>query len=231
MQVNNLDTFLALIKSQNKEQLIEFYTSTSELEQLKLQQKLFQLGTKLKQVEAFSALAQLLLEKSHVPKNFPALFNNNAVFEFYLHCLKSMCLFTFQDEQKRNLLHYLFANRGAKLTPPFNLIRALLLFESNLNLATALLQQDSKGNTPLQTYLQFNPNFSALSHIELSAFLALLEVEKNQRLEKPNQTKMLLHSEQLANQVGLSLTSRPQRLMLLACYLNVEQNELIKQLG
>lgn len=231
MQTNNLEQFLSLIKSQNKAQLIAFYNSTSELEQLTLQQKLFQLGSQLNQTESFSLLAQLLLQNSTIPSRFPALCNANDVFEFYLQSLKTLCLFTFQDEQKRNVLHYLFANRGGKAVPPFNLIRALLLFESNLNLVTALLQRDHKGNTPLQTYLQFNPCFKELSQIELSAYLALLEVEQRESNSAPNSTKMLLNAKQLAEQLAEPLVVGSQRLLLLACYLNVEQGELVRQLG
>ena len=92
--------------------------------------------------------------------------------------------------QQCNVLHYLFTNNQlvvANPPPPFNYLRSMMLFGSNKALCGALCQRNQQKLTPIEAYLFTNQNLAPLATHELTALLALIEIEnKQQEIDSTN---------------------------------------------
>ncbi|WP_372767600.1 hypothetical protein [Pseudoalteromonas sp.] len=151
--------------------------------------------------------------------------------KFFTPLLKTMAHFTVQDEKKRNVLHYLFVARGQPKVVPFTYIRSLLLFESNLFLPKALTQTESNNLTPLECYLHLNIQGNILPYPELTAFLALIEIEQTQRPVNTNSLGIALsrfHKQK--RDFRLDNKFIDQKALLLASYYGVSVQAVLKKI-
>ncbi|WP_440053888.1 hypothetical protein ACSLBF_13545 [Pseudoalteromonas sp. T1lg65] len=127
-----------------------------------------------------------------------------------------------QDAIGNNVLHYLLSNTPAE-QPAFNYLRTLMHFESKELLQTALCARNNKHLTPIECYLAYNPPKQPLAIQELSAFLALCEVEN--RLKTPETTSNLKAiTNFMKNQGGYDDYQR----FLVATYYQVNSDDLCR---
>ena len=83
----------------------------------------------------------------------------------------------------------------------------------------ALCQRNSKGLTPIEVYLFSNPNFTPLPQHELTALLALIEIERKQQAVEINNCIPIVEAiGKLGKNQNIPMNRELQRLILIAIY-------------
>ncbi|BED88080.1 hypothetical protein PspMM1_05480 [Pseudoalteromonas sp. MM1] len=114
---------------------------------------------------------------------------------FFTPALKANKGFLAQDMQGNNVLHSVFKHAHAQKLP-FNYVRSLMLFESNDELAKALVQTNALGLTPVACYIAYAKKPTTPVKHEFSALLALMEIEQKQN---PTAKQQLVNTLKGAN--------------------------------
>ena len=139
---------------------------------------------------------------------------------FFTSALQLEDNFKKTDHFQNNTLHYLLAgNKSIENKTPFNYLRSMMLFGSNDTLRDALCQRNYKGLTPIEVYLFSNPNFTPLPQHELTALLALIEIERKQQAVEINNCIPIVEAiGKLGKNQNIPMNSELQRLILIAIY-------------
>ena len=95
----------------------------------------------------------------------------------------------------------------------------MMLFGSNELLRDVLCQRDCQNFTPIEAYLMANTNLSVLPTYELTALLALIEIEnKQQPVDDNNYMPITQAVGKLCGRQAQRMSNELQRLILIAAY-------------
>jgi len=228
----HIKILIHLLSTDDHKALLQHYLTSSESENVVQLAYLFQQGMgDFSQFEFFQQLASKLIESKSLPMALIAQIKTGDTLSFFTSALQLNDNFKKIDHLQRNALHYLFA--GNQLTtsiPPFNYLRSMMLFGSNGTLRDALCQRDNQNLTPIEVYLFSNQNLTNLPAHELTALLALLEIEsKQQAVDASNylptiqSVSKICHSQVQVNNREL------QRLILIAIYFTKPIEDVVNE--
>ena len=222
-----------LLKNDNKG-LIQHYQTSEESENIAQLAYLFHQGMSdnLK-FDIFQQLATKLVASKNLPIALIAQIKTSDTLSFFTLALQLQDNFKKVDHLQRNALHYLFSGNQLKEDkPPFNYLRSMMLFGSNETLRDALCQRDYDNLTPIEVYLFSNQNLTSLSPHELTAFLALIEIEsKQQDVDSSNLMKIMQGVLEIGNRQKMVMNSELQRLILIAIYFSKPIKEIVSNLN
>ena len=223
-----LADFIVRLKKSSIDELTCYFTQLNDSQQTEVLTFFYLQGNKSEQnFDYFQTLAERLNGKASIPKPLVKLITNQSRLMFFTPLLKYATNFAVKDEKGRNVLHYLFVARGEKTPPPFNYIKSLLLFESNLFLAKALIQEEKSGLVPIEAYLHLNLQFDEVPKHEFTAVLALIEAERAHRdVNLKNKNAAISRFKKVCNEFTISSEAKEQRATLIASYYAIELSEL-----
>jgi len=243
----HMKTLYGLLTNTDLKGLLKHYLACNEKENLSQIAFLFQQGQiKSTNFDFYQQLATKFIESKGLPVALIRQIKNNDILSFFTPALQLKANFNKVNDQQRNVLHYLMLGDNSLMlgeenslseekspAPPFNYLRSLMLFESNELIHFALCQRDAQNFTPVETYLHANQNLDDLPNHELSALLALIEIEsKKQEVVANNYLpiiqsvrKLCLFQNQNQNQNQSKeqnqkqiISQKLQRLLLIAAY-------------
>ena len=209
-----------MLKNNNKG-LLDHYKNSEESENVAQLAYLFHQGMNdITSFDVYQQLATKLISSKNLPLSLIAQIKNSDTLSFFTSALQLEDNFKKTDNFQSNTLHYLLAgNKSIENKTPFNYLRSMMLFGSNDTLRDALCQRNSKGLTPIEVYLFSNPNFTPLPQHELTALLALIEIERKQQAVEINNCIPIVEAiGRLGKNQNIPMNSELQRLILIAIY-------------
>jgi hypothetical protein len=106
-----------------------------------------------------------------------------------------------------------------------------MLFGSNAALCSGICQRDQQNLTPIESYLFVNKNFSLLANHELTALLALIEIEsKQQAVEQTNYPLSIQAVKILCLDQDHIPNHELQRIMLIATYYSISIHQVVSDI-
>jgi len=229
----HLQTLINLLTTNDIKTLLQHYLSSSNTENVTQLGFMFQQGKiKSSAFDYYQQLATSLIEQKGFPPELIVKIKTHDTQTFFTPALQIKDNFSQTDHLQRNVLHYLFTNNNQMITsnsqPPFNYLRSMMLFGSNEALRDALCQRDQQNLTPIEAYLFSNKNISSLANHELTALLALIEIEsKQQAVDKTNYPLFIRTVGELCqDQVKQEL----QRIMLIAAYFAIPVKQVLSDI-
>jgi hypothetical protein len=221
---------LDLLLKNDNEGLLQHYQTSEESENIAQLAYLFHQGiSDNTKFDVFQQLATKLVASKHLPVALIAQIKTSDTLSFFTLALQLQDNFKKRDDLQRNALHYLFSgDQSGEDKPPFNYLRSMMLFGSNETLRDALCQRDAEGLTPIEVYLFSNQNLTPLPPHELTALLALIEIEsKQQNVDTTNYIKILQGVSNLGSRQKIIMNSELQRLILIAIYFSKPITEIV----
>jgi len=217
----HIQTLINLMLKNNNKGLLDHYKNSEESENVAQLAYLFHQG--MNDITSFGVYQQLatkLISSKNLPLSLIAQIKNSDTLSFFTSALQLEDNFKKTDHFQSNTLHYLLAgNKSIENKTPFNYLRSMMLFGSNDTLRDALCQRNSKGLTPIEVYLFSNPNFTPLPQHELTALLALIEIERKQQAVEINNCIPIVEAiGRLGKNQNIPMNSELQRLILIAIY-------------
>jgi len=241
----HIKILVELLTKSDLEGLLQHYLASNESENVTQLAFMFQQGQKqLSHYEFLQELTAKFIESKGLPLAVIERICTSDTLSFFTPALQLAENFIKKDEQQRNVLHCLFIGKkllGIKATtnknietnqpPPFNYVRSMMLFGSNETLRSALCERDKNALTPIEVYLADNQNITALLVHELTALLALIEIEnKQQVLVAENYGLVIQNFSQLCHQQEQIITDDLQRILLIATYFKKSVEQVITDL-
>jgi hypothetical protein len=216
--------------------LLEHYLDSSEAENI------VQLGFMFKQGQIKSAsfsfyqeLATSFISNKAFPPALICKIKTNNTLIFFTPALQIKDNFNKADTLQRNVLHTLFTNNEVitpASQPPFNYLRSMMLFGSNVALRDSLCRRDQQNLTPIEAYLFINKNFNAVAPHEFTALLALIEIEGNQQVVvHDNYTLFIQTVGKLCQDQTLIANHELQRVILIATYYSISIIQVISDMN
>ena len=203
-----VDDFAKLSSQQQSMQLIHLYQSAQRMDI---------------KYSYLQNVATRILTEHPFPQDLISEFKHTELLSFFTPGLKLYNGFALQNDLKNNVMHTLFSHCDAN-TLPFNYVRSLMLFESNESLLQALTQVNSKGLTPVASYITCNKVQTSLPKHEFSALLALMEAQFKQN-ENINTAAFLNALINLKNTL-LSHTLNEYTILLASAYLRCKTEKI-----
>jgi hypothetical protein len=231
----HLQTLVNLLTKMDLKALLQHYLDSGEIENIDQLSFMFKQGQiKSSSFDFYQELVTSFIEKKGFPTALIAKIKTNDTLSFFTPALQLEDNFNRIDPQQRNVLHYLFTNNQLVETstqPPFNYLRSMMLFESNKALRDGLCQRDQQNLTPIEAYLFANTNVSPLATHELTALLALIEIEsKQQAIDQANYSLCVQSVTKLCRgQVQLP-NHELQRIMLIATYYTISIHQVVSDI-
>ncbi len=215
---------------------LQHYLNSTDAENTAQLAFLFQQGQlKPDKFEFYQELATKSIEQKGFSIQLLVQIKNSERLSFFTPALQLKDNFSKTNHQQQNVLHCLLAGNQANTEnsqPPFNYLRSMMLFESNDSLRNALCQRDDSNLTPIEIYFVANKNLINLPDHELTALLALIEIEsKQQAVDGNNYTYIMQSVGKLCRDQNLSISSDLQRLMLIAAYYSKAVIECINKIN
>lgn len=229
-----MQTLVNLLSTNDDNALLQHYIASNESENVVQLAYLFQQGmSEVAKFDFYQQLATKLIESKGLPTKLIAQIKTSDTLSFFTLALQLQDNFNKTDQLQRNTLHYLLAgNQLAVKQPPFNYLRSMMLFGSNDTLRDALCQRDSQNLTPIEVYLLFNQNLAILPAHELTALLALIEIEsKQQALDITNYSPIIQAAGKLCHSQIQGINSEVQRLQLIAIYFAKPIKDIVTQIN
>ena len=217
----HIQTLINLMLKNNNKGLLDHYKNSEESENVAQLAYLFHQGMNdITSFDVYQQLATKLISSKNLPLSLIAQIKNSDTLIFFTSALQLEDNFKKTDHFQSNTLHYLLAgNKSIENKTPFNYLRSMMLFGSNDTLRDALCQRNSKGLTPIEVYLFSNPNFTPLPQHELTALLALIEIERKQQAVEINNCIPIVEAiGRLGKNQNIPMNSELQRLILIAIY-------------
>lgn len=207
-------------KLQHSQSPADYYQACTESENI--EQLIFLFKQSQQSVDAFDLYQRLMLQlvaDKPLPCALFILINALPTLDFFLPAIKQHHQFLQTDLKGRSILHYLFAARATKSHPPFNYIRAMMLFESNENLAKALSLKDNTQLSALEVYFMLNHDLTPLPKHELNAVIALIEIEHKQHVVEATHYPVVIRSlKKLVLEHHQKGVNTSERSLLIATY-------------
>ena len=229
----HMQTLIHLLSKNDENALLEHYLAAEESENIVQLAYLFREGiSDLSKFDVYQQLATKFIESKSLPTAIIAQIKTNDTLSFFTSALQLMDNFKKTDSLQRNALHYLCAgNQLVASKPPFNYLRSMMLFGSNETLRDALCQRDSRNLTPIEVYLFSNQNLTPLPPHELTALLALIEIEsKQQAVDATNYRPTIEAVNALCGSQSQVITSDLQRLILIAIYFSKPIESIVNEI-
>jgi len=229
----HMQTLIHLLTKNDDNALREHYLESSESENVVQLAYLFQQGrSDLSTFDFYQQLATQLIASKGLPTALIAKIQTSDTLSFFTAALQLKDNFTKKDHRQRNALHYLLAgNQSVTSKPTFNYLRSMMLFESNETLRDALCQRDEQNLTPIEVYLSANQSLTALPPHELTALLALIEIQsKQQEVDASNYLLTIQAVGQLCRSQDKGINSDLQRLILIAIYFTKPIKDLVNEI-
>ncbi|TWX52581.1 hypothetical protein [Colwellia hornerae] len=226
----HMQTFCYLLSKNDDNALRQHYLASGESENIVQLAYLFQQGiNESVTFEFHQKLATTLIASKCFPSALIAQIKTNDTLSFFTPGLQLQDNFKQTDHQQRNALHYLLAgNKVVASKPPFIYLRSMMLFGSNDTLRDALCQRDHANLTPIEVYLSANQNLNSLPAHELTALLALIEIEsKQQTLATMNYSQVIKAVTEICHRQNKGINSELQRLILIAIYYKKAINDIV----
>lgn len=203
--------------------LLQHYLDSSNTENVVQLGFMFKQGQiKSSNYDFYQELATSFINNKDFPPALVSKIKTNNTLSFFTAALQIEDNFNKTDAQQRNVLHYLFTNNELitpDTQPPFNYLRSMMLFGSNTSLRGALCQRDNQKLTPIEAYLFSNKNFTALAPHELTALVALMEIESNQQaVDQDNYSLFIQAVSKLCQEQNQLVNNELQRIILIATY-------------
>jgi len=220
VQNQTLQRFISYIKTQQVDKLPEFYTQLSDSDCVLVLKFCFEQAIQNQEVYIFfqDLCKQLITEKKALPEGLITGINTLERLAFFSSALTEIEGYKQANRQGNTLVHALCTN-SQQTEWPFNFLRSLMLFERNESLAHALGHKNHQRMRPIDCYLAFNHNLAKLPDHELSALLALIEIQsKTSEQSEPG----LLHAicqflvkEKINKQLD---STHPRILLIASCF-------------
>jgi hypothetical protein len=230
----HMQTLIHLLSKDDDQALIQHYLTSTESENIVQLAHLFQQGmNELSKFDFYQQLATKLIESKTLPPALIAQIKTNDTLSFFTSALQLKNNFKEVDHLQRNALHYLLAGNPLTVnTPPFNYLRSMMLFGSNETLRDALCQRDNQNLTPIEVYLLSNQNLASLPPHELTALLALIEIEsKQQAVDATNYLPTIQAVVKLCRTQVQVINSELQRLILIAIYFTKPIKDIVNEMN
>jgi len=232
----HLQTLINLLTKMDLKALLQHYLNSNDNENIVQLGFMFKQGQiKSSSFDFYQQLATSFIEKKGVSSALIARIKTSDTLNFFTPALQIKSNFNKIDHQQRNVFHYLFTNNqlvSASAQPPFNYLRSMMLFGSNEALRDGLCQRDQQNLTPIEAYLFINENFSPLANHELTALLALIEIEsKQQDVEQANYSLFIQAVGKLCQGQALIINFELQRIMLIATYYKTSIKQVVNDLA
>jgi hypothetical protein len=230
----HIQTMLDFFMKNDNQGLLQHYQTSEESENIAQLAYLFHQGmSDISKFDIFQQLATKLIASKNLPTALIAQIKTSDTLSFFTSALQIQDNFKKTDNLQRNALHYLLAgNQLADNKTPFNYLRSMMLFGSNETLRDALCQRDAENLTPIETYLYSNKNLNALPHYELTALLALIEIEsKQQDVDAANYKKIILVVNKLCHSQVRVMNNELQRLILIAIYFAKPIKDIVNEIN
>lgn len=232
----HLQILINLLQKNNLKTLLQHYLDSSEIQNTAQLGFMFQQGEiKLANFDYYQQLAMSFIETKGLSHSLIAKIKTNSTLNFFTPALQIADNFKKVDPQQRNVLHYLFTNNkmiSASSQPPFNYLRSMMLFGSNNALRNGLCQRNQQNLTPIEAYLFTNKNFTPLANHELTALLALIEIESKQ--QEVNQTNYSLFIKTISifcKEQALLANHELQRTILIATYYTTSIQQVVNDIN
>jgi hypothetical protein len=221
----HMKTLIDLFKANNYDGLSAHYLASSEPENIGQLAFIYQQGQKSSsRFDFYQQIITKLIGSKSLPEALIKEFKTSDMLSFFTPVLLAQGSFNKVNQLQRNVLHYLLESNqslSAKVQPPFNYLRSMMLFESNEALCNALCQRDSQNLTPVEAYLHNNQNLTVLPNHELSALFALTEIEsKQQAVCETNYIRVIQAVKKICHSQVQDINENLQRLLLIASYYN-----------
>ena len=231
----HLQTLINLLTKMDLKALLQHYLDSGETENIDQLGFMFKQGQiKSPSFDFYQQLATSFIEQKGFPIALIAKIKTNDTLSFFTPALQIEDNFNRADPQQRNVLHYLFTNNQLAKTstqPPFNYLRSMMLFGSNVALRDGLCQRDLQNLTPIEGYLFVNKNFSLLANHEFTALLALIEIEsKQQAVDQTNYSLCIQSVSKLCRGQAQLPNHELQRIMLIATYYTISIHQVVSDM-
>jgi len=229
----HIQTLISLLTKKDFKTLLAFYQQSNEIENIDQLAFVYQQGQKsLSVFEFYQQIATKFIESKGLPESLINQINNSDSLSFFTPGLQQNENFSKVNQQQRNTLHFLLAGTAqSSELPPFNYLRSMMLFESNESLSAALKQRDCKNLTPIEVYMLVNSNLKTLPNHELTALLALIEIETKQHsINLKNYKNIILAVRQLCKKQNTIVDEELQRTLIIATYYEKSTNQVINDL-
>ena len=229
----HIQTLIALLTKKDFKALLAFYMQSSDLENIDQLAFIYQQSQKsLSVFEFYQQIATKFIESKGLPQALINQINSSDALSFFTPSLQLNENFNKTNQQDRNVLHFLFAGKTqSSELPPFNYLRSMMLFESNESLSRALIQRDCKNLTPIEVYMFANANLAALPNHELTALLALIEIEnKQQTIDLSNYQGIIQSIKNFCKKQSLTINEQLQRILIVATYYSKPSDLILKDL-
>ena len=230
----HLQTLINLLVKNDLKALLQHYLESSGTENIAQLGFMFQQG-QIKSFDFYQQLATSFIENKGFSVALIAKIKTNDTLNFFTPALQIEGNFNKTDHQQRNVLHYLFTNNqviAASTQPPFNYLRSMMLFGSNEALRDGLCQRDQQNLTPIEAYLFTNKNFASLANHELTALLALIEIESKQKeVDQTNYSLFIQAVSKLCRDQALLTNHELQRIMLIATYYTTSIKQVVSDMN
>jgi len=232
----HLQILISLLTKNDLKALLQHYLDSSEAENIVQLGFMFKQGQiKLSTFDYYQQLATSFIETKGLCVGLIAKIKTNNTLNFFTQALQIADNFNKTDHQQRNVLHYLFTNNqliSASSPPPFNYLRSMMLFGSNKALHDGLCQRDQQNLTPIEAYLFTNKNLTPLANHELTALLALIEIEnKQQEVEQSNYSTTIQAVSELCPEQTQLTNPELQRIMLIATYYTIPIKQVVSDIN
>jgi hypothetical protein len=230
----HMQTLIHLLSINDDNALLEHYLASQASENIVQLAYLFREGiSDLSKFDVYQQLATKFIESKSLPTALIAQIKTNDTLSFFTSALQLTDNFKKTDHLQRNALHYLFAgNQLVSSKPPFNYLRSMMLFGSNETLRDALCQRDCQNLTPIEVYLFSNQNLTALPQHELTALLALIEIEsKKKAVEATNYRPTINAVIALCRGQSQLINTDLQRLILIAIYFSKPIKDVVNEMN
>ncbi|XPF93688.1 hypothetical protein ACM9HF_16930 [Colwellia sp. RE-S-Sl-9] len=232
----HLQTLINLLQKNDLKALLQHYVDSSETENTAQLAFMFQQGEiKHANFDYYQQLATGFIETKGLSNSLITKIKTSSTLNFFTPALQIGDNFKKTDQQQRNVLHYLFTNNKVLSTrsqPPFNYLRSMMLFGSNNALRDGLCQRDEQNLTPIEAYLFTNKNLTPLATHELTALLALIEIEgKQQAVDQTNYSLFIPAIGDIFQEQALVVTHELQRIVLIATYYAVSTSQIFNDIN
>jgi len=230
----HLQTLINLLVKNDLKALLQHYLESSGTENIDQLGFMFQQG-QIKSFDFYQQLATSFIETKGLSIGLIAKIKTNNTLNFFTPALQIESNFNKTDRQQRNVLHHLFTNSqlsADNTQPPFNYLRSMMLFGSNEALLNGLCQRDQQNLTPIEAYLFANENLAPLANHELTALLALIEIEnKQQEVDQTNYSLLIQAVSAICRGQDQLTNHELQRIMLIATYYTTSIKQVVSDMS
>jgi tRNA splicing endonuclease len=229
----HLQRLIHFLTKNDIKSLLQHYLDSTEAENIVQLGFMFKQG-QIKSYDFYQQLATGFIENKGFSVGLIAKIETNNTLNFFTPALQTVDNFGKIDSKQRNVLHYLFTNNKlltANAQPPFNYLRSMMLFGSNKALNDGLCQRDQQNLSPIEAYLFTNINFTTLANHELTALLALIEIESRQQEVVQSNYDTLIHAVgKSCRDQAKAINHDLQRIILIATYYTVSIDQVVNDM-